>query len=156
MVLEQRALHRDRHARQHIAHSFDETVPAGPGATVLTVSVELGSNSEVATLRVAILHRPGAELLRLNPRNNDQLLFDGLPWVSRAQEEHDQFAELLRSRGVEVLLMSDLLTEALHHSGAARMQGLPPRSTHAGSDCRWRRSFRPTCAALTRSGWRMF
>ena len=75
-------------------------------------------------LRVAILHRPGAELQRLNPRNNDQLLFDGLPWVSRAQEEHDQFAELLRARGVEVLLLSDLLTEALQHSGAARMHGV--------------------------------
>ena len=73
---------------------------------------------------MAILHRPGAELRRLNPRNNDQLLFDGLPWVTRAQEEHDQFAELLRSRGVEVLLLSDLLTEALEHSGAARMQGV--------------------------------
>lgn len=60
---------------------------------------------------------------RLTPRNSDQLLFDGLPWVSRAQEEHDQFAELLRSRGVEVLLLSELLTEALH-SGAARMQGV--------------------------------
>ena len=96
----------------------------GPAATVLTVSVvELGTNSEVGTLRVAILHRPGAELRRLNPRNNDQLLFDGLPWVARAQEEHDQFAELLRSRGVEVLLLSDLLTEALN-SGAARMQGV--------------------------------
>ncbi|HYB82891.1 MAG TPA: arginine deiminase [Mycobacterium sp.] len=86
--------------------------------------VELGTNSEVGTLRVAILHRPGAELRRLNPRNNDQLLFDGLPWVARAQEEHDQFAQLLRSRGVEVLLLSDLLTEALNHSGAARMQGV--------------------------------
>ena len=75
-------------------------------------------------LRVAILHRPGAELQRLNPRNNDQLLFDGLPWVSRAQEEHDQFAEVLRARGVEVLLLSDLLTEALQHSGAARMHGV--------------------------------
>ncbi|EUA30010.1 amidinotransferase family protein [Mycobacterium xenopi 4042] len=60
---------------------------------------------------------------RLTPRNNDQLLFDGLPWVARAQEEHDAFAELLRSRGVEVLLLSDLLTEALN-SGAARMQGI--------------------------------
>ena len=86
--------------------------------------VELGTDSEVGTLRVAILHRPGAELGRLSPRNVDQLLFDGLPWVARAQEEHDQFAELLRSRGVEVLLMSDLLTEALNHSGAARMQGV--------------------------------
>lgn len=86
--------------------------------------MELGTNSEVGALRVAILHRPGAELRRLNPRNVDQLLFDGLPWVARAQEEHDQFAELLRSRGVEVLLLSDLLTEALTHSGAARMQGV--------------------------------
>ncbi len=84
----------------------------------------MGTNSEVGTLRVAILHRPGAELRRLTPRNNDQLLFDGLPWVSRAQDEHDEFAELLRARGVEVLLLSDLLTEALNHSGAARMQGV--------------------------------
>ena len=86
-------------------------------------SSELGSNSEVGALRVAILHRPGAELRRLTPRNNDDLLFDGLPWVARAQEEHDAFAELLRSRGVDVLLLSDLLTEALQ-SGAARMQGI--------------------------------
>jgi arginine deiminase len=93
-------------------------------ATVLSVSSgELGSNSEVGVLRVAILHRPGAELARLTPRNNDDLLFDGLPWVARAQEEHDAFAELLRYRGVEVLLLSDLLTEALD-SGAARMQGI--------------------------------
>ena len=92
--------------------------------TVLSVSSgELGSNSEVGALRVAILHRPGAELRRLTPRNNDDLLFDGLPWVARAQEEHDAFAELLRSRGVDVLLLSDLLTEALQ-SGAARMQGI--------------------------------
>jgi arginine deiminase len=84
---------------------------------------ELGSNSEVGRLRVVILHRPGAELQRLTPRNNDKLLFDGLPWVARAQEEHDAFAALLRSRGVEVLLLSDLLTEALG-SGAARMHGI--------------------------------
>jgi arginine deiminase len=82
-----------------------------------------GSDSEVGTLRVAILHRPGVELQRLTPRNNDKLLFDGLPWVARAQEEHDAFAELLRSRGVEVLLLGDLLTEALS-SGAARMHGI--------------------------------
>jgi arginine deiminase len=98
--------------------------PQSVGATVLGVDVtELGSNSEVGTLRVVILHRPGAELRRLTPRNSDQLLFDGLPWVARAQDEHDAFAELLRSRGVEVLLLSDLLTEALE-SGAARMQGI--------------------------------
>lgn len=84
----------------------------------------MGTNSEVGALRVAILHRPGDELRRLHPGNNDQLLFDGLPWVSRAQDEHDEFVELLRSRGVEVLLLLELLTEALAHSGAARMQGV--------------------------------
>ncbi|MGH3968950.1 MAG: arginine deiminase family protein, partial [Mycobacterium sp.] len=83
----------------------------------------LGVNSEVGTLRVVILHRPGSELRRLTPRNSDKLLFDGLPWVARAQEEHDAFAELLASRGVEVLLLSELLTTALE-SGAARMQGI--------------------------------
>lgn len=87
-------------------------------------AVELGTNTEVGALRTVIVHRPGAELLRLNPRNVDQLLFDGLPWVARAQDEHDQFAALLRSRGVEVLLLSDLLTDALTNSGAARMQGV--------------------------------
>ena len=121
-MFEQRALDRDAHAGQSIAHLFDDSdprawrdrQPAG-AATVFTVGlVELGTNSEVGALRIVILHRPGAELRRLNPRNNDQLLFDGLPWVARAQEEHDQFAELLRSRGVEVLLLADLLTEALN------------------------------------------
>jgi arginine deiminase len=96
----------------------------GDGVTVLRVTeTVLGANSEVGTLRVAILHRPGAELQRLTPQNNDALLFDGLPWVAKAQEEHDAFADLLRSRGVEVLLLGELLTEALA-SGAARMHGI--------------------------------
>ncbi len=82
-----------------------------------------GSNSEVGTLRAVILHRPGPELQRLTPRNNDALLFDGLPWVAKAQREHDAFAAVLRSRGVEVMLLADLLTEALD-SGAARMHGI--------------------------------
>jgi arginine deiminase len=75
--------------------------------------VNFGVDSEVGRLRTVLLHRPGAELHRLTPRNNDQLLFDGLPWVDRAQEEHDAFAEALTSRGVEVLLLADLLETAL-------------------------------------------
>ncbi|MCV7282668.1 arginine deiminase [Mycolicibacterium flavescens] len=88
------------------------------------LDVTLGCDSEVGKLSAAILHRPGAELQRLTPRNNDRLLFDGLPWVAKAQREHDAFAALLRSRGVEVLLLADLLAEALSHSGAARMHGI--------------------------------
>lgn len=100
-------------------------VEVASGVTVLVVTdAALGCNSEVGRLRVVILHRPGPELQRLTPRNNDTLLFDGLPWVARAQQEHDAFADLLSSRGVEVLLLGELLTEALAKSGAARMQGI--------------------------------
>ncbi|MEI2715255.1 MAG: arginine deiminase [Nocardioides sp.] len=69
------------------------------------------ADSEVGRLQTVMLHRPGPELKRLTPRNNDRLLFDGIPWVARAQEEHDAFAETLRGRGVEVLYLTDLLTE---------------------------------------------
>ncbi|HEX2133813.1 MAG TPA: arginine deiminase [Actinophytocola sp.] len=70
-------------------------------------------DSEVGPLRAVLLHRPGAELKRLTPRNNDQLLFDSIPWVDRAQEEHDAFAETLVSRDVEVMLLADALVTAL-------------------------------------------
>ena len=70
-------------------------------------------DSEVARLRTVMLHRPGPELARLTPRNNDSLLFDGIPWVARAQEEHDAFAAALRGRGVEVLYLGELLAETL-------------------------------------------
>jgi arginine deiminase len=70
-------------------------------------------DSEVGRLGTVVLHRPGAELARLTPRNNDSLLFDGIPWVQRAQEEHDAFAGALRSRGVEVLYLADLVEEVL-------------------------------------------
>src|SRR3954469_14437970 len=72
-----------------------------------------GASSEVGRLRTVLLHRPGPELKRLTPRNNDKLLFDGIPWVSRAQDEHDAFAQALRDRDVEVLYLTDLLVETL-------------------------------------------
>jgi arginine deiminase len=70
-------------------------------------------DSEVGRLGTVLLHRPGPELMRLTPRNNDSMLFDGIPWVARAQEEHDTFAAALNERGVEVLYLDALLTETL-------------------------------------------
>ena len=77
-----------------------------------------GVDSEVGPLRTVMLHRPGNELRRLTPRNNDKLLFDGIPWVGRAQDEHDAFAQALRDREVEVLYLGELLTESLDHPEA--------------------------------------
>jgi arginine deiminase len=83
-----------------------------------TTATRSGVSSEVGRLRTVMLHRPGPELKRLTPRNNDELLFDGLPWVDRAQEEHDAFADVLRGRGVEVLYLSELLAETLTQADA--------------------------------------
>src|SRR3990170_4184207 len=80
--------------------------------------IALGADSEVGTLQTVMLHRPGPELKRLTPRNNDRLLFDGIPWVARAQDEHDAFAAALRDRGVEVLYLADLVAQALESAEA--------------------------------------
>jgi arginine deiminase len=82
--------------------------------------MSLGASSEVGRLRTVMLHRPGPELKRLTPRNNDRLLFDGIPWVSRAQDEHDAFAQALRDRDVEVLYLTELLAETLASEKARR------------------------------------
>jgi arginine deiminase len=69
--------------------------------------------SEVGRLRQVILHRPGLELKRLTPDNAADLLFDDVLWVSRAQAEHDAFADALRGRGVTVHYYGELLAQTL-------------------------------------------
>lgn len=70
-------------------------------------------DSEVGTLRQAILHRPDLELKRLTPTNKDSYLFDDVLWVTRAKQEHDAFAEALRDLGVRVHLFDALLRETV-------------------------------------------
>ncbi|NDK30639.1 arginine deiminase [Nesterenkonia haasae] len=79
---------------------------------------DLFVGSEVGQLRQVIVHRPGTELLRLTPETKEDLLFDDLLWVRRAQEEHDQFSAALESAGVEVLHLDVLLRETLAVSEA--------------------------------------
>lgn len=70
-------------------------------------------DSEVGRLRRAILHRPDLELKRLTPSNRDDLLFDDVLWVKRAEEEHDGFADTLRQLGVDVIYFNTLLSETV-------------------------------------------
>ncbi len=72
-----------------------------------------GVHSEVGRLRQAIVHRPGLELSRLTPGNCRELLFDDVLWAERAREEHDQFVQALRDRGVLVHHFDELLAQAL-------------------------------------------
>ena len=90
-------------------------------------------DSEVGRLRQVILHRPDLELKRLTPDNIADLLFDDMLWVSRAQAEHDAFADVLRSRGVVVHYYGDLLAADPGHPGGARLRPGPRCSTRAGT-----------------------
>lgn len=69
--------------------------------------------SEIAPLRRVLLHRPGEELLNLTPNTLEELLFDDIPYLKVAQEEHDAFAQALREEGVEVVYLEDLMAEVL-------------------------------------------
>lgn len=75
---------------------------------------KLGVYSEVGKLHKVLVHEPDLSLKRLTPKNCEELLFDGVLWVKKARWEHDMFVDQMRSRGIEVVLVSDLLTETLH------------------------------------------
>ncbi|WP_234335799.1 arginine deiminase family protein [Streptomyces sp. NRRL S-1022] len=77
-------------------------------------------DDETGVLRRVLTHRPGAELSRLGPGNCRDLLFDDVPWVQRAQAEHDAFTGLLRRHGVEVVELESVLSAALAHAEAGR------------------------------------
>ena len=69
--------------------------------------------SEIGRLRKVILHRPGEELLFLTPETLEELLFDDIPFLRVAREEHDAFAGGMRERGVEVVYLEDLVAEVI-------------------------------------------
>ncbi|GAB6188534.1 arginine deiminase [Marinitoga arctica] len=69
--------------------------------------------SEVNQLRRVLLHRPGLELENMEPDLLEELLFEDIPYLKKAQQEHDYFAEVLRTNGVHVEYITDLLSTAL-------------------------------------------
>lgn len=69
--------------------------------------------SEIGPLKRVLLHRPGRELENLMPEYIGRLLFDDIPYLKIAQEEHDAFCNLLRQNGVEVVYLTDLAAESL-------------------------------------------
>ena len=69
--------------------------------------------SEIGKLNKVLLHRPGLELEALTPSTMERLLFDDIPFLKVAQEEHDRFAEVLRENGVEVVYYVQETAKAL-------------------------------------------
>ena len=74
--------------------------------------------SEVGKLKRVLLHRPGQELENLMPQYLSRQLFEDIPYLVHAREEHDAFAQTLRTCGVEVCYLLDLVAEAVSYAGA--------------------------------------
>ncbi|MDN5297755.1 MAG: arginine deiminase [Clostridiales bacterium] len=69
--------------------------------------------SEIGALKKVMLHRPGMEIENLTPDLMNRLLFDDIPYLRVAQEEHDAFAEVFRTCGVEVVYLEALMADVL-------------------------------------------
>jgi len=68
---------------------------------------------EIGRLRRVMLHRPGRELENLMPEYLERLLFDDIPYLKVARQEHDAFADCLRKNGAEVVYLRDLVAESI-------------------------------------------
>ena len=76
----------------------------------------LNVTSEIGNLKAVLLHRPGHELEKLTPDLLHELLFDDIPWLKVMQDEHDEFADLLRSHGTKVFYVQELLSQVLENN----------------------------------------
>ncbi len=73
--------------------------------------------SEIGRLNKVLLHRIGSEVDGLVPDNFARLLFDDIPYLKVAQQEHDRFADILKKNGIEVVYYVDEVAKALENPG---------------------------------------
>ena len=78
--------------------------------------------SEIGKLKKVMLHRPGKELEHLVPGDLERLLFDDIPYLRTAQNEHDLFAGIMRGEGVEVVYLEDLTADVLRGNEELKRQ----------------------------------
>ena len=92
--------------------------------------------SEIGSLKRVLLQRPGRELEHLSPNTMEQLLFDDIPYLYGAQQEHDCFAEILRGCGAEVVYLEDLTADVLRQRPELREPFIHDVIEHAGGSAR--------------------
>lgn len=96
-----------------------------------TAGAPPGVWSEADRLQAVVMHRPGVELQRLGPEVADRMQLAAPVSLSRAQDEHDALVAQLRSHGIDVLLVGELLEETLDHSPPSRFHGISRAVTEA-------------------------
>ena len=74
---------------------------------------DIHNYSEIGKLNKVLLHGVGKEIEALIPDNFERLLFDDIPYLKVAIQEHEKFAEILTSNGAEVVYTIDETVKAL-------------------------------------------
>jgi len=74
---------------------------------------EIHNFSEIGKLNKVLLHKIGNEIEALTPDNFERLLFDDIPYLKIASQEHERFAEILTENGAEVVYFIDETVKAL-------------------------------------------
>ena len=87
--------------------------------------------SEIKPLK-SIASEVWRRAIKLNPDTLEELLFDDIPFLKVAQEEHDAFADILRREGVEVVYLEDLMAETPKANKGLRKQFLEQFIKEAG------------------------
>lgn len=82
----------------------------------MTATPSISVYNEIGKLKSVLLHCPGNEVENIVPDYLRRLLFDEIIYRKQAVREHNQFAKILRDEGVEVLYLTDLMSDILEDS----------------------------------------
>lgn len=92
------------------------SVYSGRELSFMSGNKDVYVGSEIGKLNRIFLHKPGKELQRITIDNKDELLIDEIVWVERARQNHDEFAQLLRKNGTEVVYFQDCLADVVKNA----------------------------------------
>ncbi|MCL2520791.1 MAG: arginine deiminase [Spirochaetaceae bacterium] len=80
----------------------------------------LNVTSEIGNLKEVLVHRPGGELENLTPNYLSEFLFDDIPYLEVARQEHDAFAKIMTDKGIKVIYVEKLMAETIATSDELR------------------------------------
>lgn len=83
----------------------------------METSCKIGIYSEVGTLKRVLVHTPGKEIENITPDLMQRLLFDEIPYLKIAREEHNEFVNVFKQNGTEVIELTDAIAEIIKDPG---------------------------------------
>lgn len=83
-------------------------------------TLKLNVKNEYDPLKTVLVHRPGHEIDRLTTENRSALLFEDIPYLKKMIIEHDTFVDVLKTNGVKVLYLEDLVNDLLSQEDVKR------------------------------------